>query len=54
MINNEDLSIKFDRYRQLRNSTNYYGKGIAKETVEKALKDIPDMIHILKEQIKHL
>ena len=54
IINNEDLSIKFDRYRQLRNSTNYYGKGIAKETVEKALKDIPDMMSILKEHLKHL
>ena len=48
ILKENELSIKFDRYRQLRNSTNYYGKSIAIETVEKALTEIPEIINRLK------
>ena len=51
ILNEKELSRKFDRYRQLRNGINYYGKGIAKETTEKAIKEIPEMIKQLEKYI---
>ena len=44
------ISEKFERYRQLRNGLNYYGKSIAKETAEKAMKEIPEIIKELKQK----
>lgn len=48
ILKEERISEKFDRYRQLRNGLNYYGRGIEKETAEKAIKEIPEMINELK------
>ena len=50
IVKAEDISIKFDRYRKLRNGINYYGRDVSKETVENALKEIPDLIAQLKKQ----
>ena len=45
------ISIKFNRYRRIRNDINYYGKNIDIETTKKAMIEIPEMIDKLK---KHL
>ncbi len=50
VLNEGNISEKFERYRQLRNGLNYYGRGIAKETVERAIKEIPEMINELKKK----
>ena len=47
VLKEDKISERFERYRQLRNGLNYYGRGIAKETAEKAVKEIPEMIHEL-------
>ena len=48
----EDLvSIKFDRYRKLRNGINYYGNNIEIESVETAVSEIPDLISKLEKYI---
>jgi len=52
IIQEENISIKFDRYRKLRNGINYYGRDVSKETVESALKEIPSLITRLKEYEK--
>lgn len=52
ILNEENASSKFDRYRKIRNGINYYGRGISKETVDKALKEIPEMIEKLQKQLK--
>lgn len=45
---NEDaLSIKFDRFRKIRNSINYYGKSIEVKEAEDIVKDIKAMINLL-------
>jgi hypothetical protein len=44
ILKEKKISIKFDRYRKLRNGINYYGNDIEKETVKEALKEIPNMI----------
>ncbi|MBS3078603.1 hypothetical protein J4218_00610 [Candidatus Pacearchaeota archaeon] len=44
ILSEKDISIKFDRYRKLRNGINYYGNDIEKDTVEGALKEIPKLI----------
>ena len=51
ILKEEEISVKFDRYRQLRNGINYYGKSVAKETVEKAKKEIPEIIKKLKQYL---
>lgn len=48
IIKKEDISLKFDRYRKLRNGINYYGRDVSQEAVEKALVEIPEMIKELK------
>lgn len=53
-LEEENLSIIFDHYRKIRNSINYYGKDISKETVEKALKEIPENINRLKKYLKEI
>ncbi len=42
------ISIKFDRYRKLRNKINYYGKDINIETVKEAIKEIPFILKSLE------
>lgn len=41
------LSIKFDRFRKIRNSINYYGKEISIEETKENIKEIKNMIEIL-------
>jgi len=43
------LSIKFDRFRRIRNSINYYGKNIS---IDEAKENIYDIKKIIKELIK--
>ena len=46
--NGEDLlSIKFDRFRKIRNSINYYGKDISKEETKENIKEIKKIIKLL-------
>ncbi|MEK6968983.1 MAG: hypothetical protein AABW48_00990 [Nanoarchaeota archaeon] len=52
LLNKESISLKFDYYRKLRNGINYYGRDISKETVEKALKEIPKIIKELQNHLK--
>lgn len=48
IIKEKQLSIKFDKYRKLRNGINYYGNTIDIETVKEALVEIPLLIYKLK------
>jgi hypothetical protein len=41
------FSIKFDRYRRIRNSINYYGKSISMEETKENIKEIKKMIEKL-------
>ncbi|MFH1358954.1 MAG: hypothetical protein ABIH37_03645 [archaeon] len=43
----EVLSIKFDRFRKIRNSINYYGKNISIDETKENVKDIKNMINVL-------
>lgn len=47
-LKEKELSLKFDRYRKLRNGINYYGNAIEMETVRDALNEIPLLINKLK------
>lgn len=51
VLNEEKVSLRFDHYRKLRNGINYYGRDVAQETVEKALKEVPELINGLKKHI---
>jgi len=51
ILKEHSLSIKFDRYRVLRNRINYYGDDISEETVSEAIKEIPKMIDSLRKYI---
>lgn len=46
----EKLSFKFDRFRQIRNKINYYGKQISIEEAEEYIGSIKYMIIELKEK----
>jgi len=48
ILNEKEISIKFDRYRKLRNGINYYGDVIEITTVKGTLKEIPLIIDKLK------
>jgi len=50
ILQEEIISFKFDRFRILRNGIHYYGRTITKEETSKAIKDIKDIIRILKEK----
>lgn len=41
------FSIKFDRFRRIRNSINYYGEYISIEETKENIKEIKEMISIL-------
>ena len=44
----EDLiSVKFDRFRKIRNSINYYGKDISIEETKENISEIKKMINLL-------
>lgn len=51
VLKEDSISLKFDRYRILRNRINYYGDDISEETVSEAIKEIPKMIHSLKKYL---
>jgi uncharacterized protein (UPF0332 family) len=48
ILEEREISLKFDRYRKLRNGINYYGNTIEIETIKDALRDIPSLINKLK------
>jgi len=52
ILNEETISLKFDRYRKLRNKINYYGHEIDIETVKSALIEMPKIIIELKKYYK--
>ncbi len=52
ILQEEKISKKFDRYRQIRNGINYYGNSISKETVIESLAEIPKLILELEKHIK--
>lgn len=47
ILKNDVVSLRFDRYRRLRNGINYYGDDDL-ETVKEAVVEIPDLIKKLK------
>ena len=48
ILKEQSASMKFDRYRRLRNGINYYGEDIDIETVKEAIKEIPGLIKELE------
>jgi|SRR3989344_5079792 len=52
ILHESTISIKFDRYRKIRNGINYYGDDVEIETVKDALKEIPLLISKLKQHVK--
>ncbi len=46
----ETLSIKFNRFRKIRNSINYFGKDISIEETKENIEEIKDMIKNLIEK----
>jgi len=48
ILKEHSLSLKFDRYRKLRNGINYYGEDIDIETVKEARVEIPKIIKELE------
>ena len=47
-LKEQSASMKFDRYRRLRNGINYYGEDIDIETVKEAIIEIPKLIKELE------
>lgn len=48
ILKEEDISLKFDRFRKIRNGINYYGNSIEIQTAKEALTSIPLLIKKLK------
>jgi hypothetical protein len=46
-INEESIAGKFDRFRKIRNSINYYAKSISPEETKEIVKDIKNLIKYL-------
>ena len=53
ILKEQSVSIKFDRYRKLRNGINYYGEDIDIETVKEAIIEIPKIIKELEKYSKN-
>lgn len=51
ILNEKEISLKFDRYRKLRNGINYYGNTIEMQTIKDALIDVPLLINKLKRHL---
>lgn len=51
LLKEENISLRFDHYRKLRNGINYYGRNVNKETVEQGLKEIPEIINKLEKYL---
>ena len=52
-LKEQSVSMKFDRYRRLRNGINYYGEDINIETVKEAVIEIPKLVKELEKFSKH-
>jgi len=52
ILKESSVSVKFDRYRKLRNGINYYGEDIDIETVKEATREIPKIIEELRKYSK--
>src|SRR3989338_3092184 len=48
ILKEQSLSMKFDRYRRLRNGINYYCEDVDIETIKEALTDIPEIVKRLE------
>ena len=48
ILEEDEISFKFDRFRVLRNGIHYYGKAISKEETSKAISDVKLIISKLK------
>lgn len=48
ILKEQSVSMKFDRYRKLRNGINYYGEDVDIETVKEAMMEIPNLIKELE------
>src|SRR3989339_458835 len=48
ILKEQSVSMKFDRYRRLRNGINYYGEDIDIETVKEAIIEIPELVKKLE------
>ena len=53
ILKEQSVSMKFDRYRRLRNGINYYGEDINIETVKEAIIEIPELVKKLKKYSKN-
>ena len=54
ILKEQPVSMKFDRYRRLRNGINYYGEDINTETVKEAIIEIPKLVKELEKYSKIL
>ena len=52
ILKEQSVSMKFDRYRRLRNGINYYGEDINIETVKEAVIEIPEIVKKLEKYSK--
>lgn len=52
ILKEQSVSMRFDRYRRLRNGINYYGEDINIETVKEAIIEIPELVKELKKYSK--
>jgi len=52
VLKEQSVSIRFDRYRKLRNGINYYGEDIDIETIKEAITEIPKLIKELEKYSK--
>lgn len=52
ILKEQSISMKFNRYRKLRNGINYYGDDIDIETVKEAIKEIPTLVKELEKYSK--
>ena len=53
ILKEQSVSMKFDRYRRLRNGINYYGEDINTETVKEAITEIPELVKKLEKYSQH-
>jgi len=52
VLKEPSVSVKFDRYRRLRNGINYYGENVDIETVKEAVTEIPKLVKELEKYSK--
>ena len=53
ILKEPSVSVKFDRYRKLRNGINYYGEDLDNETVKEAIIEIPKLVKELEKYSKN-